>query len=104
MSSTPDTNQDHAIAVAPAKVAPPPMYQVLLLNDDYTPMDFVVDVLQKFFGKNEEEATRIMLQIHHEGRGLCGVYTRDLAATKVTLVAQYARVNQHPLQCIMDAL
>ena len=104
MSSTPDTNQDHAVAVAPAKVAPPPMYQVLLLDDDYTPMNFVVDVLQKFFGKNEEEATRIMLQIHHEGRGLCGVYTGDLAATKVTLVAQYARVNQHPLQCIMDAL
>ena len=77
------------------------MYQVLLLNDDYTPMEFVVKVLQKFFNKNHEDATRIMLQVHHEGRGVCGVYPRDVAATRIAQVAQYAR-GQHPLQCVME--
>ena len=77
------------------------MYQVLLLNDDYTPMEFVVKVLQKFFNKNHEDATRIMLQVHHEGRGVCGVYPRDVAATRAQ-VAQYARARQHPLQCVME--
>ena len=76
------------------------MYQVLLLNDDYTPMEFVVKVLQKFFNKNHEDATRIMLQVHHEGRGVCGVYPRDVAATRIAQVAQYARARQHPLQCV----
>ncbi|AFK63028.1 MAG: ATP-dependent Clp protease adapter ClpS [Advenella sp.] len=85
-----------------AKLAPPPMYQVLLLNDDYTPMDFVVSVLQKIFSKTEEEATVIMLKVHHDGKGVCGVYTRDIAATKVATVAQYARSHQHPLQCVME--
>jgi ATP-dependent Clp protease adaptor protein ClpS len=78
------------------------MYQVVLLNDDYTPMEFVVGVLQKFFNKSEDEATRIMLQVHHEGRGVCGVYSRDVAATRVAQVAQYARAKQHPLQCVME--
>jgi len=78
------------------------MYKVLLLNDDYTPMDFVVDVLQKFFGKSREQATRIMLKVHNEGRGLCGVYPRDIAATKVEQVAAYAREHQHPLVCVME--
>src|SRR3546814_13936272 len=64
------------------KLAPPPMYQVVLLNDDYTPMEFVVAVLQRIFGKNEDEAARIMLKVHHEGRGVCGVYPRDIAATR----------------------
>lgn len=86
----------------PARTAPPPMYQVVLLNDDYTPMEFVVKVLQKFFGKNSEDATRIMLQVHHEGRAVCGVYPRDLAATRIAQVSQYARARQHPLQCIME--
>ena len=80
----------------------PNLYRVLLLNDDYTPMEFVVKVLQKFFNKNHEEATRIMLQVHHEGRGVCGVYPRDLAATRIAQVAQYARARQHPLQCVME--
>ena len=70
MSSTLDTQHDLAVEKAPARAAPPPMYQVLLLNDDYTPMEFVVKVLQKFFNKNHEDATRIMLQVHHEGRGV----------------------------------
>lgn len=78
------------------------MYQVVMLNDDYTPMEFVVVVLQKFFGKGREQATQIMLKVHHEGRGVCGVYPRDLAATKVDQVSQYARQHQHPLQCVME--
>lgn len=86
----------------PAKLAPPPMYQVVLLNDDYTPMDFVVVVVQHVFGKSLEEASSIMLKVHHEGRGVVGVYTRDIAATRVESVIQLARMNQHPLQCIME--
>src|SRR5690554_3033115 len=86
----------------PAKLAPPPLYQVVLLNDDYTPMEFVVMVLQRIFGKNEDEAARIMLKVHHEGRGVCGVYTRDIAATKVEMVQQTAHAHQHPLQCLME--
>ena len=78
------------------------MYKVLLLNDDYTPMDFVVSVLQRFFSKDREQATRIMLKVHNEGRGLCGIYPRDIAATKVEQVAAYAREHQHPLVCVME--
>lgn len=102
MSSTLDTQHDVVAEKQPARTAPPPMYQVVLLNDDYTPMEFVVKVLQKFFGKNSEDATRIMLQVHHEGRAVCGVYPRDLAATRIAQVSQYARARQHPLQCIME--
>ena len=80
----------------------PSMYRVLILNDDYTPMEFVVGVLQKFFGKGREQATQIMLKVHHEGRGVCGVYPRDVAATKVEQVCSYARQHQHPLQCVME--
>ncbi len=97
-----DTQHDLVVEKEAAKTAPPPMYQVVLLNDDYTPMEFVVKVLQKFFGKNQEEATRIMLQVHHEGRGVCGVYPRDVAATRIAQVGQYARAKQHPLQCVME--
>ena len=84
------------------KVAPPPMYQVVMLNDDFTPMEFVIVVLQEFFGKDREAATQIMLKIHLDGRGVCGVYPRDLAATRIAQVAQYARARQHPLQCVME--
>lgn len=83
-------------------VKPPPLYQVLLLNDDYTPMEFVVSVLQKFFGMGREKATQIMLTVHREGRGVCGVYPRDVAATKVEQVVDFARQHQHPLQCVME--
>lgn len=86
-----------------AKTQPPPMYQVVMLNDDYTPMEFVVMVLQQFFQRDLEAATQIMLKIHHEGRGICGVYTKDVAATKVELVLAAARRAGHPLQCIMEA-
>ena len=84
------------------RTAPPPLFTVLLLNDDYTPMDFVVAVLEKFFGKDKEQATRIMLKVHLEGRGVCGIYPRDIATTKVAQVAAFAREHQHPLACIME--
>jgi ATP-dependent Clp protease adaptor protein ClpS len=85
-----------------ARGGPPKMYKVLLLNDDYTPMDFVITVLQRFFSLDTEQATRIMLKVHNEGRGVCGVFTRDIAATKVEQVAAFARQHQHPLACIME--
>ncbi len=84
------------------KIAPPPLYTVFLLNDDFTPMDFVVHVLQKFFSMDQERATQIMLQVHMEGRGACGVYPHDVAATRVEQVVNYARENHHPLACIME--
>jgi ATP-dependent Clp protease adaptor protein ClpS len=86
-----------------ARTKPPSLYQVVLLNDDYTPMEFVVMVLQHFFQRDFETATNIMLKIHHEGRGVCGVYPKDVAATKVDSVLAAARRDGHPLQCIMEA-
>ncbi len=80
----------------------PSMYRVLLLNDDYTPMEFVVTVLRRYFNKNADEATRIMLHVHRNGVGECGVYTYEVAETKVTQVMDFARKHQHPLQCIME--
>jgi len=80
----------------------PPLYRVLLLNDDFTPMDFVVVVLQKYFGMDRERATQIMLQVHREGMGMCGVFTKDVASTKVEQVVSYARQHQHPLACVME--
>ena len=85
-----------------SKTAPPPMYRVILLNDDYTPMEFVVHILEKFFGKSSEDAFRVMLQVHHEGKGVCGVYPHDIASSRVAQVAQYARARQHPLQCVLE--
>ena len=79
----------------------PPLYQVVLLNDDFTPMDFVVDILQRFFHKSEDEATRIMLAVHRQGQGLCGVFPREIAESKVALVRQTSRKHNHPLACIM---
>jgi len=86
-----------------ARTKPPPMFQVVLLNDDYTPMEFVVMVLQEYFKRDLETATQIMLKIHHDGRGVCGIYSKDVAATKVELVLAAARRGGHPLQCIMEA-
>ena len=80
----------------------PNYYRVLILNDDYTPMEFVVHVLEKFFGRDHEAATRIMLHVHHHGIGECGVYTYEVAETKVTQVMDFARKHQHPLQCVME--
>src|SRR5690606_291460 len=84
------------------KTQKPPMYKVLLLNDDYTPMEFVVHVLERFFNKPREEATRIMLHVHQKGVGICGVFTYEIAETKVTQVSDFARQHQHPLQCTME--
>ncbi|WP_374242691.1 ATP-dependent Clp protease adapter ClpS [Zoogloea sp.] len=84
------------------RLKPPPLYKVMLLNDDFTPMDFVVTVIQKFFGLDREQATRIMLKVHREGVGVCGVFPRDVAATKVEQVIAYARQHQHPLACVME--
>lgn len=80
----------------------PPMYKILLLNDDFTPMEFVIEVLKIFFSMNQEQATRIMLKVHTEGVGVCGVYPSDIANTKVSQVVEFARINQHPLRCVME--
>ena len=84
------------------KTKKPSLYKVLLLNDDYTPMEFVVHVLQKYFGKSMEEAERIMLHVHQKGVGICGVFTFEIAETKVTQVMDFSRANNHPLQCTME--
>ena len=86
-----------------ARTKPPRLYQVVLLNDDYTPMEFVVMILQEYFNHDLETATQIMLKIHHEGRGVCGLFTKDVAATKVESVSTAARRSGHPLQCISEA-
>lgn len=99
-----NTHSDQGVALEPErqKIKPPPLYKVVLLNDDYTPMDFVVVVLQKFFRMNREQATVVMLKVHQQGRGVCGVFPRDLAATKVEQVCAFARRHQHPLACVME--
>ncbi|MEQ9811274.1 MAG: ATP-dependent Clp protease adapter ClpS [Azospirillaceae bacterium] len=84
------------------KTKKPSMYKVLMLNDDFTPMEFVVHVLERFFNKNREEATQIMLHVHRRGVGVCGVFTFEVAETKVTQVMDFARKHQHPLQCILE--
>ncbi|WP_142848583.1 ATP-dependent Clp protease adapter ClpS [Telmatospirillum sp. J64-1] len=95
------TNTGVVIKTRP-KTKKPSMYKVLMLNDDYTPMEFVVHVLERFFGKNRDEATQIMLHVHQRGVGVCGVYTYEVAETKVTQVMDLARQNQHPLQCTIE--
>jgi ATP-dependent Clp protease adaptor protein ClpS len=99
-----DTSFDDDILVQETKpkIKRPPLYKVILLNDDYTPMDFVVHVLESFFGKNPEAATHIMLQVHHQGKGICGSYSHEIAETKVAQVNNYARENGHPLLCTME--
>lgn len=91
-----------ALQEAKPKLKPPPMYKVILLNDDYTPMDFVVEVLESFFQMKRIQATQVMLHVHTQGVGICGVFSRDVAETKVALVNDYARLNQHPLLCTME--
>jgi ATP-dependent Clp protease adaptor protein ClpS len=96
---TPNTG---VVVKARPKTRKPAMYKVLMLNDDYTPMEFVVHVLERFFQKNRDEATRIMLHVHRRGVGVCGVFTYEVAETKVTQVMDLARQNQHPLQCTIE--
>lgn len=106
MSGTERPARDHehgaVVEVAKPKLARPPLYTVLLLNDDYTPMDFVVEVLMSFFAMDEEKATQVMLHVHTRGRGVCGVYTREVAESKVAQVNEFARIHQHPLLCTME--
>jgi ATP-dependent Clp protease adaptor protein ClpS len=97
-----ETEGDLAVQVDEPQVKQPPMFKVLLLNDDYTPMEFVVHVLESFFNMGRENATRIMLHVHTRGVGVCGVFTREIAETKVHQVNDYARGNQHPLLCTME--
>src|SRR5476649_2284735 len=85
-----------------AKVKPPPLFKVMLLNDDYTPMEFVVLVLQKFFSMTREQATQVMLKVHREGMGVCGVYPRDVATTKLAQVKAFSHKHQHPRQCVRE--
>jgi|SRR5579883_3517997 ATP-dependent Clp protease adaptor protein ClpS len=95
------TNTGVVVKTRP-KTKKPALYKVLMLNDDYTPMEFVVHVLERFFGKNQQEATTIMLHVHRRGVGVCGVYTFEVAETKVNQVIDYARRHQHPLQCTLE--
>jgi ATP-dependent Clp protease adaptor protein ClpS len=98
-----DTRTGTALITKPKpRTKRPNLYRVLLLNDDYTPMEFVVLVLERFFNKSREDATRIMLHVHHNGVGECGIYTYEVAETKVTQVMDFARKHQHPLQCVME--
>ena len=98
----PDRDGDLAVEEARPRVKEPPMYKVVMLNDDYTPMEFVVEVLERFFGMDREKATRVMLTVHTEGKATCGVFTRDVAETKADQVVDYARENQHPLLCQVE--
>ena len=97
-----DDEQVGVLTKSEVKTKKPSMYKVLLLNDDYTPMEFVIHVLQRFFRKSLEEATEIMLHVHHSGVGICGVYTYEIAETKVNQVLTAAEKHQHPLQCTME--
>ena len=99
-----DHEHDHGTVVETAKpeTKRPPLYSVLLLNDDYTPMDFVVRLLETVFHRSESEATAVMLHVHHHGQGVAGVYTHEIAETKVAQVLETARRHQHPLQCTME--
>ena len=91
-----------ALAPEEVKIKPPPLYRVILLNDDYTPMEFVVAVLRNFFGLNVETATRVMLKVHTEGKGVCGVFPREIAETKAVQVNDFAREAEHPLLCDIE--
>ena len=104
MAQHPDHGHDNGLVVEEAKpkLKRPPLYKVILLNDDFTPMDFVVEVLKAFFGMNEEKATQVMLHVHTRGIGVCGVFSKDVAETKVRLVNDYSRQHQHPLLCSME--
>jgi ATP-dependent Clp protease adaptor protein ClpS len=102
----PELERDRGVAVEEARPAleKPPMYQVVLMNDDYTPMEFVVSVLETFFAMDRQKATQVMLHVHTRGKGVCGVFTREVAETKVTQVNEFARSHQHPLLCTMEKI
>lgn len=97
-----DDNKELLVQSSRPKLKKPPMFKVLLLNDDYTPMDFVIEILQNYFYMNQEKATQVMLHVHTRGMGVCGIFTRDVAETKVAQVNEYSRLSQHPLLCSME--
>jgi ATP-dependent Clp protease adaptor protein ClpS len=100
--NTINIDREKQLEAVKQKLAPPPMYKVLLNNDDYTPMDFVIEVLTRFFNLDSEKANQIMLTVHYRGRAVCGIYTAEIAETKVLQVTQYAKKHQHPLMCSME--
>jgi ATP-dependent Clp protease adaptor protein ClpS len=102
----PNKDDDYGVAIQSAKpqLKKPPLYKVILLNDDFTPMAFVIDILMNFFGMPEDLATRVMLQIHTQGVGVCGTFAKDVAETKVYIVNEYSREHQHPLLCSMEEM
>lgn len=108
MSNKPENpnegNHDDGLAVETdkPKLKRPPLFKVVLHNDDYTPMEFVVEVLERFFGMDSDKATQIMLHVHYKGKGVCGVFSRDIAESKVSIVNKYSREHQHPLLCAME--
>lgn len=108
MSDTPDRQHEHehGVALAPKRpdIERPALFQVVLLNDDFTPMDFVVEVLRSFFTMDQERAVQVMLHVHVRGKGICGVFTREVAETRVGQVNQYSRNHQHPLMCTMEKM
>jgi ATP-dependent Clp protease adaptor protein ClpS len=97
-----NSDNDTVVEKAQPKLKRPKLYKVILLNDDYTPMEFVVHILKIFFNMNQEKATNVMLQVHSQGKGICGTYSRDIAETKVVQINTYARENEHPLMSIME--
>jgi ATP-dependent Clp protease adaptor protein ClpS len=99
-----NATDDIKLSQKKAKTKLPSMYKVIILNDDFTPMEFVVNTIQRFFNKSVDEATRIMLKIHTEGLGVCGIFPQDIAETKMNQVLNYAKEHQHPLQCIIERI
>ncbi|NQZ31972.1 MAG: ATP-dependent Clp protease adapter ClpS [Oceanospirillaceae bacterium] len=104
--SDPEHNHDHEVVVQEEKpkLKKPALYRVVLLNDDYTPMEFVIDVLMMFFSMNQEKSTQVMLAVHTQGKGVCGTFTKDVADTKAAQVNQFARDNKHPLLCEVEVV
>ncbi len=96
------TKREHTALLERSKLKPPRLYKVVLLNDDYTTMEFVIEVLQKIFGMDHERATQVMLKVHYEGSAVCGIYPKDLAETKVAQVVAFARQHEHPLRCVTE--
>lgn len=102
--SSPDNTGDLAVQTSDPELKRPSLFQVVLMNDDFTPMEFVVYVLEQFFAMNREKATQVMLNVHTKGKGICGVYTKDIAETKAALVNDFSRENQHPLLCEVEEI
>ena len=104
MANLPFEDEDTVLETVKPRIKPPRRYQVILLNDDFTPMDFVIEVLSRFFGMDSAKAEAIMMAIHEQGKGVCGLYSKEVAEMKVSLVNNFSQENEHPLQCKMEVL